>query len=182
MSAVDKQISEQTTQPVADIASAIWHAGMEGCGHPDPAQKSWLGETGLLTTRLRDCCGTRFNMRVLRDQPCTNTERLHREVLLCCDEQACIYAVTDVPAATLATHRWLAQLGDEPLGETLQTRADVSRSNFEYALIDGRTVPTSDRSASNVWARKSSFYIGNEALTVIEVFLEALKNCSSTAS
>jgi len=179
MSATDKHISEQSTQTAGDMANTVWHASMESCGIHDQADQSWLREAGLLTARLRARCGNRFNMRVLRNQPCTNTERLHREVMLCCDDQACIYAITDVPAATLAAHRWLAELGNDPLGETLQTRADVSRSSFEYALLDGSSIPACDNPHKKVWARKSSFFIGAEALTVIEVFLDGLKHCTS---
>jgi chorismate-pyruvate lyase len=184
MSAADKHISEHSTQPPADVDSALWHADMDDCGYPDPTLSSWLAENGLLTARLKSCCDSRFNMRVLRNQSCTSTERLHREVLLCCDNQACIYAITDVPAATLSAHKWLAELGDEPLGETLQTHADVTRSNFEYALLNNSSIPAAGNGNSQAiaWARKSSFYIGAEALTVIEVFLDGLRNCGTETS
>ena len=182
MSAANKKISAQTPQGNAGLANAVWHADPDACGCPGPAVQSWLNEKGLLTARLRSCCGPRFNMRVLRDQPCTNSARLHREVLLCCDESACIFAVTDVPAATLSAHNWLGQLGDEPLGETLQSRADVSRSDFEYALLAADSVPGNDSPGATVWARRSSFFIGKDALTVTEVFLGGLDRCAAAES
>ncbi len=178
MAAADKQFA--VALPFAGLPTDIWAEtpDIDGC-RPDAGMLSWLQETGLLTRRLRRLCGDRFNMRVLRDQPCSVSAGLHREVLLCCGEQACIYAITDVPAATLAAHPWLASLGDEPLGESLQARADstsgVSRSDFVYALLDSRQLPAATRGP--VWARRSEFRIGTAALGVTEVFLTDLARC-----
>ncbi len=182
MAAADKQFA--VALPFAGLPTDIWAATPEidGC-RPDAEMQSWLTETGLLTRRLRRLCGDRFNMRVLRDQPCSVSAGLHREVLLCCGERSCIYAITDVPAATLAAHPWLAKLGDEPLGESLQARAggtpSVSRSNFSYALLDSRHLPAATRGP--VWARRSEFRIGTDALGVTEVFLTNLAGCESNA-
>ena len=160
--------------------SALWHAeALAGAARPDAATLAWLTEGGLLTQRLRNTCGPDFKMRVLRDAACDTTAGLHREVLLCCGGHACIYAVTDVPAATLQEHAWLADLGDEPLGETLQGRADVTRSPFSYALLDAAALPAEAGVDTAVWARRSDFLIGTAALTVTEVFLPALGDCGN---
>ncbi|MBT8423062.1 MAG: chorismate lyase [Gammaproteobacteria bacterium] len=144
---------------------------------PDTLIASWLTETGLLTRRLRTLCGDDFNMQVLRNAEGDDVIGLHREVLLCCGPAPCIYAVTDVPAATLREHDWLAQLGDEPLGETLQSRADVTRSSFSYALLQPESLPAAAKATTPAWARRSAFQIGAATLSVTEVFLAALNDC-----
>ena len=147
---------------------------------PDALTASWLAEEGLLTQRLRSLCGEAFRVQVLRNTAGdAETTGLHREVLLCCDALPCIYAVTDVPAATLAEHGWLAELGDEPLGETLQTRADVTRSSFTYALLQPPSLPAEAGATTAAWARRSEFRIGSAALTVTEGFLDALHNAGN---
>lgn len=143
---------------------------------PDPLTASWLAEERLLTRRLKSRCGYTFRMQVLRNAAGSDATGLHREVLLCCGAAPCIYAVTDVPAATLAKHGWLAQLGDDPLGETLQSRADVSRGEFSYALLQPQSLPAEAGATTAAWARRSEFRIGTAVLTVTEVFLDALHN------
>ncbi len=161
--------------------SAEWrHEAVTGGLCPDAMTLGWLTEDGLLTRRLRSQCGPAFSMRVLRNAACATTAGLHREVLLCCGDQPCIYAVTDVPAATLHAHDWLARLGDGALGEVLQGRADVSRSPFEFALLSTASLPPEvPVAAAVVWARRSDFRIGSTTLTVTEVFLPALGECGN---
>ncbi len=162
------------------LGTTRWQADtVAGALQPDPVTLDWLTESGLLTRRLRARCGAGFAMRVLRDAAGDATAGVHREVLLCCRELPCIYAVTDVPATTLREHGWLATLGGEPLGEALQNRADVTRSDFEFALLDGDGLPGETHAAGRqVWARRSDFLIGPAALTVTEVFLPGLGHCS----
>lgn len=178
MSAADQQFT--ATMIPAGIPPEAWHATIAAAGEqPDEITLSWLTEDGLLTRRLRNQCGLQFAMRVLHDEPCTLNAGLHREVLLCCGPQACIYAITDVPPGTLAAHRWLAELGDEPLGESLQARSDVSRTDFNYALLDPGYLPVTLAANDPVWARRSEFMIGTDALSVTEIFLHGLAACSS---
>lgn len=180
MSAADKQFAASLTS--AGLTTGVWNDTPDAAGcRPDANTLSWLTETGLLTRRLEDICGDAFNMQVLRDQPCSVSAGLHREVLLCCGKQACIYAITDVPAATLEVHGWLAELGGEPLGESLQSRTAVSRSRFAYALLDTGELPEIVAASNPAWARRSSFLIGNDALNVTEIFLAGLNNCSHSS-
>jgi len=159
-----------------------WHATLPAGPQPSAGLRSWLTEPGLLTARLRNNCVQGFRMRVLHDAISNAGAGLHREVLLCCGDAVCIYAITDVPAATLAAHDWLAGLGEEPLGETLRDRADVSRSAFEYALLDPRNLPVeAGEQRAEVWARRSTFTIGTAPLTVTEVFLPGLQSCNEGA-
>jgi len=171
MAASGKQLSE----------TGGWAAEARATGEqPNAGLIDWLHESGLLTRRLRKHCGSQFAMHVLHDAACQDAKGLHRVVLLCCGDQPCIYAVTDVPASTLATHDWLARLGDEPLGETLQSRADVTRSEFSYALLQPEALPPETGATQATWARRSEFRIGAAALTVTEVFLPALSACAAT--
>jgi len=131
---------------------------------PDSVLAGWLAEAGLLTQRLRRACPDDFRV----------------EVLLRCGDRACVYAVTEVPPATLAAHPWLAELGGEPLGETLQRRAGVSRSDFEFALLDPAGIAAlAGIETAPVWARRSRFSIDAAELTVTEVFLGALHGCDA---
>jgi len=177
MSAADKQLAAQITQP--EGLSLVWRDTAGGPEAPDEFTQGWLSEAGLLTQRLRKNCGERFKMRLLHSQTGRATAGLRREVLLCCGNNACIYAITEIPATTLAAHDWLSKLGDEPLGEALRSRDNVSRSAFEYALIDAARLPADINPAHPVWARRSEFRIGGDALTVTEVFLPGLAHCSA---
>jgi chorismate--pyruvate lyase len=182
MSAADKQLAAQIAAQITQKKglSSVWFNTLDELdGIPDLVMRGWLSAPGLLTQRLRSNCGERFNMRLLNHQSDPVAAGLRREVLLCCGDNACIYAVTDIPAATLTVHGWLAELGDEPLGEALRSRNNVSRSAFEYALIDTACLPADITQDPSVWARRSEFRIGSDALSVTEVFLPGLAHCTA---
>ena len=180
MSAADKQLAAQLAQP--EGLHAVWRSTARAPdGTPNKVIQGWLSEGGLLTQRLRDNCGKRFKMRLLDSRTGSVSAGLRREVLLCCGDNACIYAVTEIPATTLAAHAWLSKLGDEPLGEALRSRDNVTRSAFEYALIDAARLPADINPEQPVWARRSEFSIGGDALAVTEVFLPGLAHCSADA-
>jgi len=104
---------------------------------------------------------------------------LIREVVLSCGDTPCIYAETRIPGITLEQHSWLGSLGNEPLGESLETRSHFSRSNFEYALLDPSLLPQAVPIAQPValWARRSDFFSGETSLTVTEIFLPGILKC-----
>jgi len=169
---------QQSTGQLGERTDAWLTEPRSSSSAPDTELDSWLRTDGLLTQRLREHCGASFNMQVLRDDACKDTDGLRREVLLCCDSTPCIYAITEVPANTLDAHSWLAELGDEPLGEALQDRADVTRSAFRFALLSPQQLPEQSGATTDVWARRSEFHIGADALTVTEVFLDTLRDCA----
>ncbi len=74
----------------------------------------------------------------------------------------------------------LRNLGSDPLGEALQTHPDVSRTDFEYALLGNLELPSEigDEITAPLWARRSSFVIGGISLPVAEVFLPAIQRLS----
>jgi len=147
---------------------------------PRPLLRSWLTDTDLLTSRMRRLCADKFRLQVLEDDA-TQTSDTLRRVMLCCGDLPCIYAETFLPAKTRAAHPWLRELGSESLGEALQSRSDVSRGSFEYALLGPAQLPVnakvSDESA--LWARRSVFTVRHEPLTVTEIFLPGLIECEN---
>ncbi|MDP6436303.1 MAG: chorismate lyase [Gammaproteobacteria bacterium] len=157
--------------------TVLWHREPEQTGlQPKPLLRGWLQETGLLTARLRRLCASEFRLEVLDTQSGQDEPTEHdfqRRVILHCGEQPCVYAETVIPAATAATHPWLNELGDEPLGERLQTLPEVHRSEFRYALLTADSLPSelAERHQMPLWARQSDFHISDATLTVTEVFL-----------
>ncbi len=158
----------------------LWHREPEQTGlKPKPVLRGWLQETGLLTARLRRLCASDFCLEVLDSNANPDEQPGHdfqRRVILHCGKQACIYAETVIPAATAAMHPWLSELGDEPLGERLQTLPEVSRSEFRYALLTADNLPCdlADLHQTPLWARQSDFHISDASLTVTEVFLPGI--------
>jgi chorismate--pyruvate lyase len=163
----------------------------------DLLMQSWLLEKGLLTERLRSLCGTHFRLEVLHEpstgwdslvptDSTTATNGFKREVVMWCDDKPCIYATTSVSESTASMHPWLQTLGTEPLGERLQSLADVTRSDFEFTCVQasGTDAHTLGRSSvtGELWARRSKFTIKSHELTVIEVFLPGLVTCEGHRS
>lgn len=142
---------------------------------PDTLLLSWLTEPGLLTRRLKSSCPSNFRLEVLNADA-----SLLRAVALCCGKQHCIYAATEAPAATVAAHPWLLQMGAASLGETLQQRAadygvQVNRGPFSFAHFTAAGLPTAVLPpAEDAWGRRSQFQLNGATLTVTEVFLPAL--------
>jgi chorismate--pyruvate lyase len=186
-------MSGQTPQTDNTI---IWLSEPELPGHPlRPALRGWLTDDGLLTARMRRLCPDEFRLAVLANRAAEDsTATTVRRVILWCGGNACIYAETALPARTLELHPWLNQLGEEPLGETLQRRPGVSRGPFDFALLSPEQLPVSlaehfagGHFANGVaydvnealWARRSAFMIGPEALTVTEIFLPGVTDCES---
>ena len=160
----------------------------------DPPMRSWLLEKGLLTKRLRSLCGTHFHLEVLHGSAAGQdvltlanssiaTYEFKREVVMWCGEEPCIYAQTNVSESTANMHPWLRTLGAEPLGERLQSLADVTRSDFAFTCVgacDSDNYPVGRLSITGpLWARRSTFTIRNHELIVIEVFLPGLLACGN---
>lgn len=157
-----------------------WLPEPESPGHdPQPALQNWLTASGWLTSRLQQVCADGFRVEVLAPSTkLANNEAAGniRRVILWCGNRACIYAETAIPDATASAQTWLADLGEEPLGQILETRQDVSRSPFEYALLSPIQIPSDIDipPSASLWARRSDFSIGKDSLTVTEVFLPGI--------
>jgi len=149
-----------------------------------------LLEKGLLTARIQQRCKRSFQLEVLGAgeagshwldhyqnwAPCSGKRR---EIVMWCDGRPGMYAETVIPDATANAQPWIRSLGTQPLGERLQLMEGVTRSAFEYARIDAsEIVPSSwlgeSLAPAVLWARRSAFYIQQDPLWVIEVFLSAV--------
>jgi len=136
--------------------------------------RSWLTEPGLLTHRMRTTCGPAFHMNVLGEFG-ENSEHV-REIELCANGVAWVFAQTRVPALTLAQHGWLAHIGNTALGEALAAHGRVTRGEFEYGQLPA-AVPLIARALARrnfppqpLWARRSTYAIEGAPLLVQEVF------------
>ena len=160
----------------------------------NPPMLSWLLEKGLLTKRLQSLCGDHFRLEVLHGPTAGQdaltlanssiaTDGLKREIVMFCGEKPCIYAQTNVSESTANTHPWLRTLGAAPLGERLQSLADVTRSDFTFACVealDSDIYPLGRFSITGpLWARRSTFTIRSHELIVMEVFLPGLIACGT---
>ena len=157
-----------------------------------PAIRAWLTFSGLLSARMRELCGQRYALRVLREEhaasctealqrmACPEGPTLIREIEIVNGTERAMFAQTCIPALTLQAQPWLASLGTKSLGETLASVNAVQRSElefkelrpgdalFEAALSRGST-------AGSLWARRSIFAIEGSPLLVTEVFLPELE-------
>jgi len=177
-------------QPQYEAGNVDWFDAdqLDAFVAPEPVN-SWLRECGLLTDRLRVLCKDDFRLEVLADAGLASPAGPGhlREVVMCCRDQPCIYARTLIPAATAEAHPWLRSLGNEPLGERLQTRVGVKRSAFRFAALDAaarevtRLLPEYlvDPAVDILWARTSVFSIGAHDISVTEIFLAGLPGCES---
>ena len=168
----DKNDMDELTQ----TDSHMWLPGHAlNCYEGNAALRSWLTTPGLLTQRMRDTCGAAFRMNVLGER-LLHGDHL-REVELCCNGSAWIFAQTRVPAATLAAAPWLGQIGETALGEALAAHGAVTRSESDYAkLYDDvdvvqKALGRRALHAQALWVRRSAFSVGGCELTLREVFL-----------
>jgi chorismate--pyruvate lyase len=151
----------------------------------DKPWRHWLLDTGSLTQNVKDLAPGRFSLQLLDrrfDQPslsecnALNIKPRHeayiREVTLCVDNQAHIYARSIIPRSTLtASERQLLTLQTTPLGEFLFAHKNMRRGPIEIkqGQLNGQTV----------WARRSIFYVNDKPLLVCEYFLPSLLQVKS---
>jgi chorismate lyase len=172
-----------------------WTRSLEEFEPPaPPAATAWLSEPGLLTERLRACCGGRQGLVVIseREAPLATAESallqapgnaaFVREIELTCDRRPWVFAQSLIPLATIARHGWLSRLGDTALGERLAESPQLKRGPLEFArLTPGialfhRAWREDSTPPAALWARRSWFAIDDARLLVQEVFLpEALR-------
>lgn len=169
-------------------ATPAWSERLDALA-PPAGPAPWLREPGLLTERLRACCGGQPGLVVVAESEAplsaadaallaaSGGSAFVREIELTCDGRPWVFAQTLVPQATLARHAWLAGLGRAALGERLAAIPGIERGPLEYACLapgdrlyhralrDRRDPPAA------LWARRSWFAIGGDRLLVQEVFL-----------
>ncbi len=111
----------------------------------------------------------------------TASASLLREVTLCCGDQHWVSARTLIPATTLkGDGRRLAYLRERPLGEVLFADPGVRRGPMEVAQLRPDHVWFSaatrdlDPRPTELWARRTLFFLADRPLLVNEVFLPDL--------
>lgn len=154
-------------------------APLDAVNPPHPELKAWLTFDGLLSVKLKLACGERFRLQVLDSATgpgLMTAERRIRRVILSCGDIACIYAESHIPLKALALVPKLRSLGNEPLGETLQSQTEARRGPFSYALLNSPNLPIQLGGIVDgpLWARRSSFYLAGSSLTVSEIFLPGI--------
>ena len=160
----------------------------------DDALRSWLSEPGSLTRRLQAQCAD-FRVRLLtqgRQRQSTlsaaGSRRAQvpvRDVLLLCAGEPVIFAHTELSTVTRGrlTH-WLRGLGDRSLGTLLFSYPGFVRGRIEYCRLDARQ-PLFRRAAgfaevpATLWARRSTHWLGGQAVQVTEVFLPPITRLSA---
>jgi chorismate-pyruvate lyase len=147
---------------------------------PRPALREWLTYEGLLTVRLKQACPDGFRLELLQAGAGPGllvAEEHIRRVILWCGEYPCIYAESHLPQEALALLPSLRRLGGDALGEALHAHPDVTRGDFEYALLRAPKLPSVllDHVEGRLWARRSKFKVGDSNLAVAEVFLPRIE-------
>ena len=153
------------------------------------AAAAWLREPGLLTERLRACCGGLPGLSVISEVEAplatqdaavlraSGNAAFVREIELTCDGRPWVFAQTLISLATLARQRWLSSLGRAALGERLAAIAGLERGPLEFTrLVVGnrlyyRALRERFAPPRALWARRSWFAIDGDRLLVQEVFL-----------
>lgn len=148
----------------------------------------WLRDTGSLTQRIVQRC-EHFSVRNMR----TGFARIvldesallgikpkqlawSREVYLCADGKPVVFAHSACAGLGGAWHA-LRALGNRPLGALLFSHPQVIRLPLHYQALHPhhplyrRATAQLPEPPPRLWARRSLFYLHNEALLVTEVFL-----------
>jgi len=178
-----------TAQKQPKTGVGVWQAepGLAGTP-PTEAMRSWLLESGLLTVRLKGQCGDAFRLQLVNEANSPESSGIasdmYRQVALCCGDEPCIYAESRIPLETANAHFWLRDLGQEPLGERLQSKEDVTRSPFAYTILTTDVLPAwirdfLDDDEQDIHARRSRFFVGEHELEVTEYFLPGVIDCGS---
>lgn len=142
--------------------------------------RPWLLDTGSLTQNLKDLAPGRFSVRVLKTGfhraslseaqalGISCDEQIYvREVALCIDGGACIFARSIIPRRTLTgAERQLLWLKNKPLGEFLFQHKHMARKQIE--------VKQGQVNHQDTWARRSIFTVSGKPLLVSEYFLPKL--------
>jgi len=153
---------------------------------------TWLRERGSLTARLQK--RGRFAVRLLRQElalPTRDEAALLgikasarawvREVALLCDGEVLVFAHSVLPYRPRGPmSRWLARLGSRSLGSLLFAHAGFARGEMNFRRLDARhplflpAMEAIDGGRKTLWARRSRFGFGAQAVLVTEVFSPAL--------
>ena len=150
--------------------------------------RSWLTETSLLTSKLRKNV-VDYRFKVLQeyfDEGKNNSSNkiFVREVAMSSNNRPYIFGQTKAPEKTLSEHPWINTLGEKTLGEALKNVGKVVRSDFSYncfnvSNIELESIGIKGIKQPLIWARRSTFNLGDENLSTVELFLPGIECLSN---
>jgi chorismate-pyruvate lyase len=152
------------------------------------ALKSWLTETSLLTNKLRNNIAD-YQFEVLQeyfdeDEKDNSKKIFVREIAMLSSNRPYILGQTKTPEKTLSEHPWINTLGENTLGEALKNIDEAVRSDFSYNCFyienaELENIGILEIKQSLVWARRSTFSLGNNSLSTVELFLPGIECLSN---
>lgn len=186
---MDRDLANEISVP--DYEASQWlQAGEFPMDQVPTGLRRWLDSGGMLTRRLKKCCGPGFRLRLLEQRPAMANELngggLCREVSLECGPLRTIFARSLIPSVTLAVYPWLAELAENPLGETLAEKPSMKRSGFSFAIVSpgqplyAAALPPGAETPPVLYTRRSEFRLDDHPLWVCEVFLPAICLCQES--
>lgn len=169
MALARKKTKAMVWQPLSELDAAPIDARLRGL----------IGVAGSLTHTLREQCAGGFRLRLLGERPAPENSARVREVIMLCGDTPWVFAQTVIPETTLATNPWLAQLGDQPLGDRLFEREGVQRHELRFGRLPAgdelleraQSCAGLEAHSGALWARRSTIALGVHELFVNEVFL-----------
>jgi len=155
--------------------------------------RGWLLDRGSLTQRLIKLSRGNFRVKVLKQNISTpalsetralkiplRQKALIRQVFLYCHNEPLVYARSVIPLGTLTGRlRYLQNLQNKALGALLFKDATMKRGIIDIGSTKinphsrHKFVTTND---TEIWGRRSLFYIDKKPLLVSEQFMPALQN------
>lgn len=161
-----------------------------------------LLESGSLTQQLEARCSVNFHLefcgqswqRPLLDESMVlslrgGTHALIREIYLKCNNRPWVYGRSIIPAATFTgAERRLAHWGHRSLGDYLFSGRKALRGHIELARILPAhhlfrlAVKNNTVKNTEIWGRRSMFYIKDKPLLVVEVFLSDNIPCKNAGN
>jgi chorismate--pyruvate lyase len=184
-----------------DQREPVWHFERQVFNYMLPANMAcWLFDPASLTARLVSACDSQFHVRVMSQcwgTPLWNEAKrlgmrerqaaLVREVFLYCGEQPWVFARTVIPRTTLSgKEKYLANLGSKPLGAVLFAEPNMQRDEFEVTclrkgdLLFTHAQQLGSDKTSEIWGRRSVFYLSGKPLLVNEIFLPSITQVAFT--
>ena len=167
-----------------------WRPPEEVPNLPPSPLRDWLLSEDSLTRKLKACCD-HFEVRILGEkllQPadgeyagCVSSILLWtREVLLCLDGVAWVFARTLIPNTLMTNlNTGLHSLGSRPLGELLYSNKAFVSGNIEISCFDSQhklaklATALSQPTDHALWGRRRYFTYQSQTLVVGEIFLPA---------
>ena len=154
------------------------------------AVRSWLFDASSLTARLIRYSSGNFHVELLSQEirrPTWDEAKvlniansqfaLIRQVRLCCNNKAVVYARTVIPLSTLTgAERSYANLGNRPLGAMLFADQSMRREEVMVTQLSPESLLYKEIGTQDevIWGRRSVFYVGDKPLLVSEYYLPDL--------